>query len=84
MTSTESLKSIEKGISIIAETACAIMDFTEALEQVEYGVEEAVFLEPLMKNVLNAVRSTTGDARMRRMHRMKSLQSVLKRVAARL
>jgi len=60
------------------------MDFTEALEQVVFGVEEAVFLEPLMKDVLNAVRATSGDARMRRMHRMKSLQSVLKRVASRL
>jgi hypothetical protein len=37
-----------------------------------------------MKDVLNAVRATSGDARMRRMHMMKSLQSVLKRVAARL
>jgi hypothetical protein len=37
-----------------------------------------------MNNVLNAVRATAGDARMRRIHRMKSLQSVLKRVAARL
>jgi len=49
------------------------MDFTEALEQVVFGVEEAVFLEPLMNDVLNAVRATTGDARMRRMHRMESL-----------
>jgi hypothetical protein len=68
----------------MSNTASAILDFTEALEQVEFAQEEAIFLEPLMIEVLNAVRATTGIQRMRIMHRMKSLQSVLKRVCDRL
>jgi hypothetical protein len=43
-----------------------------------------VFLKPLLKDVVNAVRGATGDAMMKGMHRMMRLQSVLKRVAARL
>jgi len=59
------------------------MDFTEALEKVEFGEKEAIFIEPMIIEVLNAVRAT-NDKRMRRIHRMESLQSVLKRVADRL
>ena len=66
-------------------TASAILDFTEALEQVEFEEEEALFLKPMLKDVLNAVKATTKDVRMRSgTHRLKCLQSVLKSVAARL
>jgi hypothetical protein len=43
-----------------------------------------VFLIPLLKEVVNAVRGATGDIMMKGMHRMMRLQSVLKRVATRL
>jgi hypothetical protein len=66
------------------KTTSAIMDFAEALQQVEFGEKEVVFLEPLMKEVLNAVRGVTKDARMRRTHRWNCLQSVLKTVGNRL
>jgi hypothetical protein len=83
--STVSLRSLRTATTCITDTASAIVDFTEALEQVELDKEEVLFLEPLLMDVLNAVKATTKDARMRRgTHRLKCLQSVLKSVTTRL
>jgi 4-hydroxy-L-threonine phosphate dehydrogenase PdxA len=83
-TSNEALRSLVVGVANMEKTTSAIMDFAEALQQVEFGEKEAVFLEPLMKEVLNAVRAVAKDARMRRTHRLNCLQSVLKTVGNRL
>lgn len=47
-TSSEALLSIEKVAIIMSNTAAAILDFIEALNEVVFGEEEAVFLETLM------------------------------------
>jgi hypothetical protein len=60
------------------------MDFAEALDQVEFADEERLFLQPLMREVINAVKKANDDPMMRGTHRMMCLQSVLKRVATRL
>jgi hypothetical protein len=60
------------------------MDFAEALDQVEFADEERLFLQPLMREAINAVKKANNDPMMRGTHRMMCLQSVLKRVAARL
>jgi hypothetical protein len=65
-------------------TVSAIMDFTEALKEVVYADEEAVFLEHMMLQLINAVRATSGISRLHKKHRMKHLQSELKRVTSRL
>ena len=83
-TSAEALRSLNIAATTMSNTASAIMDFTEALQQVEFEEKEALFLEPLLTDVFNAVKATTKDARMRRTHRLVCLQGVLKRVAARL
>lgn len=57
----------------MSNTASAIMDFAEALEQVEFEGKEALFLKPLLTNVLNAVKATTKDVRMKGKHRMMRL-----------
>ena len=67
-TSSETLITIEKAANIIANTACAILDFTEALDKVVFDEKEAVFIMPLLKEVFNAVKATFNDARMKRMH----------------
>ena len=83
-TSNEALRSLVVGVANMEKTTSAIMDFAEALQQVEFGEKEAVFLEPLMKEVLNAIRAVAKDAKMRRTHRLNCLQSVLKTVGNRL
>ena len=60
------------------------MDFAEALDQVEFADEERLFLQPLMREAINEVKKANDDPMMRGTHRMMCLQSVLKRVAARL
>ncbi len=44
-------------------TACAIMDFTEALYELKWSDDEAIFLKPMIKEVINAVRATSGISR---------------------
>jgi hypothetical protein len=82
--STLSLQSLIKATISISESASAILDFTEALEQVNFAEEDSVFLQPLLKKVINSVNASKGDMMLRGMHRMKRLQSVLKRVSTRL
>ena len=82
--STVSLRSLSTATTCITDTASAIVDFTEALEKVEFAEEESVFLKPLLRDVINAVRAANGDMMMRGTHRMMRLQSVLKMVATRL
>ena len=43
-TSSEALLTIEQSATTISNTASAIMYFIEALDQVEFGEEEVVFL----------------------------------------
>lgn len=57
----------------MSNTASAIMDFAEALEQVEFEGKEALFLKPLLTDVLNAAKATTKDVRMKGKHRMMRL-----------
>jgi len=38
-----------------------------------FDEKEAVFIMPLLKEVLNAVKAASSDARMRRPHRLESL-----------
>jgi hypothetical protein len=82
--STVSLQSLIKATTSISESASAILDFTEALEHVDFAEEESLFLQPILKEVINAVNASTGDMMMRGMHRMMRLQSVLKRISTRL
>ena len=72
-TSSEILTKIEKAANTIANTACAILDFTEALDKVVFDEKEAVYIKPLLKEVLNAVKATSSDARIKRIHRLKTL-----------
>ncbi len=51
-------------------TASAIIDFAEALNDLIWGDEEAVFLRPLIKEVINAVRATSGISRVQKNHRI--------------
>lgn len=79
-TSAKALHILESDVNTMSNTASSVMEFIESLEQIEFGDEEVVFLKPLMTEVLNAVKAVTNDARVRRKHRIESLQSVLKRV----
>jgi hypothetical protein len=83
-TSSEALLSIEKVATIMSNTAAAISDFIETLNEVVFGEKEAIFLETLMTKVINAVRATSGLTRVKRKHTMENLQSVLKMVTTRL
>jgi hypothetical protein len=47
-TSSEALLSIEKVATIMSNTAAAISDFIETLNEVVFGEKEAIFLETLM------------------------------------
>jgi hypothetical protein len=82
--SAASLQSLTNATTFISETTGAILDFTEALEKLEVADEDSLIIRPLLKEVGNAVRGTTGDVMMKRIHRMVRLQRVLKRVTTRL
>jgi hypothetical protein len=82
--STVFLKSLKAATKCISDTTSSILDFTEALEKIKLTEEDAVIIMPLLKEVINAVRGATGDVMMKGIHRMKRLQSVLKRVANKL
>ena len=82
--STVSLLLLTVATTRISGTTSTILDFTEALEKLEVADEDAVIIKPLLNEVINVVRGATGDAIMKRMHKMMRLQSVLKRVAKRL
>jgi hypothetical protein len=83
-TSSEALVSLEKVAIIMSNTAAAILEFIEALDELKIEVEEVVILEPLMRQVINAVKATSGVSRVKRKHKLEDLQSVLMRVATRL
>jgi hypothetical protein len=82
--STVSLQSLITTTSSISETTSAILDFAETLERLEVADEDMVIIKPLLKEVINAVRGASGDIMMKGIHRMMRLQTVLKRVSARL
>jgi hypothetical protein len=82
--STVSLRSLIKATSSISESASAIMDLTESLEQAEFTKEESVFIKPLLNEVIDAVKGVSRDIMMKGPHRMMRLQSVLKRITTRL
>jgi hypothetical protein len=46
------------------------MDFTEALNELIWGDEEAVFLKPLINEVINSVRAISGISRVQKKHRI--------------
>ena len=71
--STVSLRSLRTATTCITDTTSAIVDFTEALEQVEFAEEESVFLKPLLREIMNAVRAASGDVMMKGKHRMMRL-----------
>ena len=71
--STVSLRSLRTATTCITDTTSAIVDFTEAMEQVEFAKEESLFLKPLLREVINAVRAAYEDLMMKRMHRMMRL-----------
>ena len=79
-----SLRSLTNATTCISKTTSAILDFTEPLKKLEIAEEDSLIIMSLMKEVINAVRGATGDAMMKGIHRMTKLQTVLKRVAARL
>jgi len=82
--SATSLQSLTNATTCISETTGAILDFAEALEKLEVADEDSVMIRPLLKEVGNAVRGTTGDVMMKGIHRMARLQRVLKRATTRL
>ena len=71
--STVSLRSLRTATSCITDTTSAIVDFTEALDQVQFAEEESVFLKPLLREIMNAVRAASGDVMMKGKHRMMRL-----------
>ena len=82
--STVSLQSLITTTSSISETTSAILDFAETLESLEVADEDMVIIKPLLREVINAVREAFGNIMMKGIHRMMRLQTVLKRVSARL
>ncbi len=52
----------------------AIKEFVEALNHVEFELEESVFLEPLLKQVIDQLKAAAGDTIMEtKHHQMMSL-----------
>jgi hypothetical protein len=73
---------LKNATTCISETTGAVLDFTEA--KLEVADEDGVIINPLLKEVINAVRGATEDIMMKGIHRMVRLQKVLTRVATRL
>jgi len=83
-TSILSLRSLTNATTCISETASAILDFIEGLEKLELADEDKIIINPLLNQVINAVRGATGDTMLKGIHRMMRLQAVLKRAVTRL
>lgn len=79
------LKTLISIVDSIYNTCKAIKEFSEALNQVEFELEESVFLKPLLKQVIDQLKLATGDTFIEsKHHQMMSLESVLKKITTRL